>query len=82
MYFQKYANGGGGEVEARCCCCSVQSNHEQIYFHPMQNGPKHSNVVSSGVSSVVVTDVVVTVVNVVSGNTCPPCTAAVDASSP
>ena len=49
----------------------ANKNHEQIYFHPMQNGPKHSNVVSSGVSGVVVTD-----------NAWPPCTANVDGSTP
>ena len=44
----------------------------------MQKGPQHCNVVSSGVSGVVVTDVVV---SVVSGNAWPPCAAAVDGSS-
>ena len=58
----------------------------------MQKGPQHCNVVSSGVSDVVVTDVVETVVSgnawpsgvtdvVVSVNALPACTAAVDASS-
>ena len=52
----------------------------QFYFHvhPMQKGPQHCNVVSRGVSGVVVTDVVV---SVVSGNAWPPCATAVDGFS-